>query len=208
MVDKKQIKRRLRIIQRVKTWQLVIVLLIMLVISATFLRLNNIGMVERRNAVLSADKGKDVAEIKLKLLELQRYVTSHMNSNMGKGIYLETSYQTAVSDAYVSAVDKKSSNIYETVQGVCAPRYSTWSLSYVRCVTDELAKYPEGQTLTSKIKQPNPDSFLHVFVSPLWSPDLAGWSVLLSVVILIMITVKFTSVIILKILLRLRYRNI
>ncbi len=208
MVDKKIIKRRLKKIYRIKTWQLFVLLAIMLVVSATLLRLNNIGMVEKRNAVMAADKLKDQAAIKSGLIDLQKYVSSHMNSDMGKGIYLETSYQTAISDAYTAALGAKSTNVYAEVQHVCMPRYTTWSMAYVRCVSDELAKYPEGQSLASEVKQPVPDNYLHVYVSPLWSPDAAGWSVLVSVVILIMIMVKITSVIILKSLLKIKYRNI
>jgi uncharacterized SAM-binding protein YcdF (DUF218 family) len=49
-------RKNMKRLQRIKTWQLVILLIIVGFISATFLRLNNIGMIERRSAVLAADE--------------------------------------------------------------------------------------------------------------------------------------------------------
>ena len=63
-------------------------------ISATFLRLNNVGMVERRQAVENADKAGDVAALTQRLYDLQRYVASHMNAHPGK-IALDHTYKRA-----------------------------------------------------------------------------------------------------------------
>lgn len=208
VINKKQIKRRLKRIQHVKTWQLVIVLFLSLLVNATLLRMNNINMVERRNLVLSADREKDEEKIKDKLYELQRYVTSHMNTNMGKGIYLETSYQTAVKRAYDEVINDETQNIYKAAQDICVPKFANWSQVYVSCVAEELAKYPEGDNLASTVTKPSPDSFLHVFASPLWSPDFAGLSVMFSVVILIMILTRIIGVIILNLLLKIKYHSI
>jgi hypothetical protein len=208
VINRRKVKNNLRNIQRIRTWQLIVLFAISLVLTATFLRLNNIGMIERRNAVLNADRTKDEALIKTRLVALQRFVAAHMNTNMGKGIYLEVSYQTAVSNAYASAVDSKTTNVYKAAQDVCAPKFTHWSTTYVSCVADELAKYPAGQNLVSSVEKPNPNNYLHVFASPLWSSDIAGWSVLVSVVILIMIITRITSVLILKLMLRIKYRNI
>ena len=56
MADKGRIKESINGLQRVKTWQLIIVLIIVGFVAATFLRLNSIGMVQRRDAVIPADK--------------------------------------------------------------------------------------------------------------------------------------------------------
>ena len=78
--------------QRVKTWQLIVLLIIVGFIAATFLRLNNIGMVQRREAVLVADKEGNDEVIINRLYDLQRHVSSHMNTDLGRGVYLEESY--------------------------------------------------------------------------------------------------------------------
>ena len=75
------------------------------------MRLNNIGMVERRSAVMSADNEGNDDMTRDRLYDLQRYVTSHMNTDMGKGVYLEASYKRAVETAYT-----KSSTSWEYLQ--------------------------------------------------------------------------------------------
>ena len=91
MADKGRIKQDIKNLQRIKTWQLIILLIIVGFIAATFLRLNSIGMVQRREAVISADKQGNEEDIITRLYDLQRYVAAHMNTDLGRGVYLEHS---------------------------------------------------------------------------------------------------------------------
>lgn len=84
MVDRRQTRWRLRRLRQIKTWQLILVMLACGFIAATFLRLNNVGMVERRDAVIAADKAGDAAALERRLYDLQRYVSSHMNADPGR----------------------------------------------------------------------------------------------------------------------------
>lgn len=202
MVDKKRVKRSIKQLQRVKTWQLIILLVLAVAVSATFLRLNNIGMVQRRAAVIDADNGGDSQITQNRLYDLQRYVTAHMNTNLGKGIYLEASYKRDVQVAYENV--SNDSEVYRKAQEVCMPKFSYWSQAYVQCTKVELDKY----TGTNDVNWPNPSGYLHVFVSPLWSPDFAGWSVLVCIAILTMIIVRLISVVTLKLLLKHHYKSI
>jgi len=210
VVYKRQVRRNIKQLQRVKTWQLVVLLILSGFISATLLRLNNIGMVERRSAVIAADNVGTNGITQSRLYDLQRYVSEHMNTDMGKGVYLESTYKRDVQTAYANASngDNPNGNIYKKAQEVCAPQFTHYSYAYLQCTTGELAKYPEGSNLISSANLPIADAYLHVFVSPLWSPDFAGWSVLVFVVILIMIIVRLTSVGVLKLLLRHHYKSI
>jgi len=210
VVNKKKLKFELKRLQDIKTWQLVILFILSVFVAATFLRLNNIGMVERRTAVMTADTAGDDTVTQNRLYDLQRYVTSHMNTSMGKGVYLESSYKRDVEIAYTEASkdSNPNGNIYKTVQEVCAPKFTTWSYAYIKCSTDELAKYPASSNLVSSVNLPKAETYLHVFASPLWSSDFAGWSVVVSGVILIMIILRFIGVIILRMLLKYRYKNI
>lgn len=210
MVDKKRIRRSLSQLQRIKTWQLIVLLILAGFISATFLRLNNIGMVERRTAVVIADNVGDEKVTQNRLYDLQRYVSAHMNTDMGKGVYLEASYKRAVQAVYASAGSESNpnGNIYKKAQEVCAPKFTHYSYAYLQCTIDELAKYPSSNTLIDAVKLPPADMYLHSYSSPLWSPDFAGWSILICVVILIMIIVRLTSVAILRILLSRHYKSI
>jgi hypothetical protein len=205
MVDKKQVRQNLGRLQRIKTWQLVVLLILVCFVSATFLRLNNIGMVERREAVSRADKAGDNKITQTRLYDLQRYVSAHMNTDMSKGVYLEEAYKRDQQLLFSKATIGPNGNIYKKAQDVCAPQYSSWSTAYVQCTISELDKYPSGENLNKIVILPN-SSYLHVYASPLWSPDFAGWSVVVCVVILIMIFSRFIGVIILKVLLR-KHKN-
>lgn len=210
MVDKRRVRRSIKDIQRVKTWQLIVLLILAGFIAATFLRLNNIGMVERRAAVAAADEQGDQEEIIKRLYDLQQYVTSHMNTDMGKGIYLEASYNRDYQDWQESSYGdaNPNGNIYEKAQQVCAPQFSAYSAAYIQCTTSELAKYPAADDPASDSSAPRADSYLHAFASPLWSPDFAGWSVVVCLVLVLLIVIRVISVGILNLMLRRHYRDV
>ena len=210
MADKRQVRKTIRDLQRVKTWQLLVLLLLAGFISATFLRLNNIGMIERRAAVISADKQADETNTIERLYDLQHYVSSHMNTDLGKGVYLEESYnrdyQNWQTKIYGDA--NPNGNIYKKAQEVCAPRFNHYSTAYLQCTTSELAKYPAASNPGSATGSPKPASYVHGYISPVWSPDFAGWSLVACGVIALMIIARFISLAILKILVRRHYRSV
>ena len=210
MADKRRVQRSIRQLQRVKTWQLVILLILATFLAATFLRLNNIGMIERRSAVLAADEADDSEATINRLYDLQRYVSSHMNTDMGKGVYLESSYKRDYQKAIDQAASdsKPNGTIYKKAQDVCAPQFSRYSYAYLQCTTSELAKYPAASDPASAVKTPLADTYLHVFVSPLWSPDFAGWSVVLWILLALMLVTRIISLLALRIMLRQHYKSV
>ena len=210
MADKGRIKQSVKNLQRIKTWQLIVLLVISGFISATFLRLNNIGMVERREGVLSADRGGNEEIIIKRLYDLQRHVSAHMNTELGRGVYLESSYsrdlQNWQSSQYGDA--NPNGNIYKKAQEVCAPRFKSYSAAYLQCTTSELAKYPAAANPATDTSKPRQEAYIHAFASPLWSPDFAGWSVIFSIIILGLIVVRFVGIGVLGLLLRKHFKTI
>lgn len=211
MPDKRQARLSLKRLQRIKTWQLLVLLLLMVFISATFLRLNNIEMTQRRTAVLSADKSGDKEAVKNRLIELQRYISAHMNTNMGV-LYLEEQYKRDSAAANAAAAQETvQGDIYNKVQEICAPRYAhlgRYSQAYQQCIITEVNKYPQGSALVSELKLPKADNYRHSFVSPLWSPDFAGFSVLVCGLIIIVIIGRLIGLMVLKLILKSRYRGV
>jgi len=204
------VRRTIKDLQRVKTWQLLVLLVLAGFISATFLRLNNIGMVERRAAVVAADDVGNETETIKRLYDLQHYVSSHMNTDLGKGVYLESTYQRD-SQAVLNAAagdQNPNGNIYKKAQEVCAPRFSHYSTAYLQCTTSELAKYPAAGNLIQDVHLPSVSSYLHDYESPVWSPDFAGWSLVISGVIALMIVVRLVGLAVLKLLLNKHYRSV
>lgn len=210
MADKGRIKQGIKGLQAVKTWQLVILLLICGFIAATFLRLNNIGMVQRREAVINADKGGDPIAITQRLYDLQQYVSAHMNTDLGRGVYLEATYGKDVQNWQETQYgdSNPNGNIFKKAQEVCAPQFSGWSQAYVICVDNELGKYPEAKNPATDTSKPRQEMYIHDFESPIWTPDFAGWSVVGCAVILLMIVVRLISLGVLQIMLKHRYRRV
>lgn len=208
--DKRQIRKSIKDLQRVKTWQLFILLIIAGFISATFLRLNNIGMIERRTAVITADTVGNEENTIQRLYDLQQYVSTHMNTDLGKGVYLESSYQrdSQVLLKIASGDQNPNGNIYKKAQEVCAPRFSGFSQAYLQCTTSELAKYPASGDLIGAVRLPAASSYLHSFVSPVWSPDFAGWSLVVCAAFALLIIVRLVSFSILKFMLHHHYRQV
>lgn len=207
MVDKRSIQKDVKRLRRVKTWQLMILLILAAFLAATFLRLNNTGMVQRRNVVSAADKAGDAQQLTERLAELQRYSSTHMNASSGV-IYLQHQYdrdaQTAIEEASNSSSESASANSH--AEEVCHPQYSGWSTAYMQCFLEELAKYPTSETLAEP-QLPNTELYRYEYASPLWTPDFAGWSSLVVVLIFLVIIIRLISLGILRILLRHRYRS-
>ena len=101
--DKRSVKQKINRLRRLKTWQLVVILVFMMLMSATFLRLNNIGMVQRQKAVEQADKQGDMQAVQDRLYDLRRYVSDHMNTS-GARIYLHEKYNRDKAELIKKAV--------------------------------------------------------------------------------------------------------
>lgn len=209
MADTKQVKRSIKALQRVKTWQLLIVLILLLFLTATFLRLNNIGMIQRREAVLAADKTGDTEVIQSRLYDLQRYSSAHMNSDTGV-FYLEQQYRRDAQKAVdvAASTGNPNGNINAKAEAVCRPQYTVWSTAYVQCFTDELSKYPPSPDPAANVSLPSTSLYRYSFISPLWSTDFAGFSVLLCIGVVFMIIIRLLSIGVLRLLLKRHYRGI
>lgn len=209
MADGRRVKRNIKRLQRVKTWQLFILLIIMAFMAATFLRLNNIDMIRRRDAVLAADKTGDPSITQDRLYELQRYASSHMNSDTGV-LYLEDQYKRDTQKAIDAASrdDNPNGNVLALADAACKQRYPGYSQAYVACVAEEQAKYPPSPELVQAATLPSAALYRYGFVSPLWTPDFAGFSVLVCLTLILMMIIRLVSLGALRLLLRRHYRDI
>jgi len=166
-------------------------------------------MVDRRNAVLTADKAGDQTDTESRLYDLQRYASAHENADTGE-FYLQGQYSRDAQNL-VDAASKYSNpngNINVKAEAVCKPQYKVWSEAYVQCFADELAKYPPSPNPAENVTLPNSLLYRYSFVSPLWASDFAGWSMLVCVLILLMILLRLTGLLALRMLLKRHYRGI
>lgn len=191
--DRFSARNLLRWLKKAKTWQLVLLLVLVGFIAATFLRLNNIGMIQKRDAVLAADKKLDNINTKKELTELQSYVSSHMNSDMGKGIILQSTYQRDYDAAVAAAVNAHNTNsdLYQKASLDCRARFQGTTASfrndYVTCVANAVSELPANQ---QSANLPHLENYHYNFASPLISPDLAGFFVLIALILTLFILLR------------------
>lgn len=192
-------------------WQLALLLVPLVFLSATFLRMNNLGMVERRDAVLTADKAGTTDDVQRSLADLQNYVAAHMNTGIGKGVYLQSIYDKAYDAALQGAADTDNPNsaVYQQASVECRAKWKggveSFRDDYVQCVVDRVSQLAPQANPTATL--PQADDYRFDYVSPLWSPDFAGLFTLLTGVIIILILVKIITWVILRLLVRRYYRR-
>lgn len=211
----------------VRNWQLLLVLIPLLFLTATLLRFDHIRMAELRAAVIEADVTENDEAIQQSLLELQKFVFSHVVVNVvesngiqsiifGTGpFYLENQYLRAANAAIEQAEANLASdanpngNIYGAVMEICRPLAiaNGWawnSPGYLDCWTSELAKYPASDNLQINLTAavPSTELFRYNYASPLWAPTPAGFAMLACVIILAIIIIRIVIWCVLKLTLR------
>lgn len=211
VVDKRKIHHWLTIVRRVKTWQLIVLLIVCGALAAFLLRQNNLSMVVLRNAVTQADADPN-ADTKTALTNLQKYVAAHMNTNLENGIYLDQTYKRAYDAAIAAAVNATNPQaaVYTQVELQCRPVYqSTHSFpAYTQCAHDKLSQLTPGQDALASLKAPNVDLYHYNFVSPIISFDPAGIFVIITGVIGLIIIARIMTYLVLKMFLRAKYSRI
>lgn len=215
MAEQQKKRSGLQQLAQVKTWQLVVLLVMLSFVAATFLRLNNIGMVERRDAVIAADKEGDDVTLERRLYDLQRYASSHMNAHTDR-VPLDHKYRRD-NERRKQQVEQQAavatSPAFRQAAAVCdsQAKQHGWrwpNPQYTACIANELHKYPGGQQLIAEF-QPLPEApYYQTFHSPLWSSDFAGWSVLACLVLASVIVWRLLSALLLRALLRWRYKRL
>ena len=220
MVEKQQVRTKIRRLEQIKTWQLVVLLILSGFMSATFLRLNNVGMIDRRDAVKQADVDGDETVIAKRLYDLQRFVASHMNTDPGS-VPLEHSYKRAYDRALqefeAQIASQSNNNTGAEVRAYCdaQAQQGGWGRflasadpRYVQCINDKWNEYPSAENVNYHFQAPSTAPYYHTFVSPRWSPDFAGWSLVVTGIIALIIVVRFIILVILRILIKRKYQQI
>lgn len=190
MIDKSYLHYLWRRIRAIKTWYLFVAFLVFAVVTVVSLRSNYSSMVGLREAVYQADK--DAGDVETALQDLRAYVSSHMNTSLdtGNGIYppiqLKYTYERLVK-AEKDRVEAATSKIYTDAQNHCEALYpgSFSGGPRVPCIQQYIKSHG---TNARNI----PDALYKFdFISPRWSPDLAGWSLVVSLLLLVLTIIRF-----------------
>lgn len=150
------------------------------VVCVFALRANNLQALKLRDNVTQVDKAD--GDIEAALRELRTYIYAHMNTNLSSGpnaikppIQLKYRYERLV-NAEQEKLSAENSRVYTEAQAECEKQFPKGlsGSGRIPCIKDYVA--------SRGIKQSTiPDSLYKFdFESPSWSPDLAGWSLVIA----------------------------
>lgn len=179
-------------LRRIKPYYFLILAVVFGLVSIISLRANNEHMLKLRDAVYAADKnGSDVQK---PLQQLQAYVTRHMNTELSTGqtsvyppIQLQYTY-TRLEQAQANQAAGSNSQLYTDAQHYCESQDSVDFSGHNRVPCIE--QYVQSHSSISL--PPIPTSLYEfAFVSPSWSPDLAGYSLVATALLAVATVVSF-----------------
>ena len=153
---------------------LIVIFFLLVACSTVALRANNTHMMKLRQSVLVADQtGNDVDGA---LYALRSYVVNHMNTNLNTNgsneppLQLVNTYYRAILQREASdAVINKSITTYNDAIKKCSGEVELFKK--VSCVENFLTTHSNGLTNPNL---PNKSLYEFNFISPSWTPDVAG----------------------------------
>jgi len=193
LMNKRHLHHIWTIFRRLKPWYFVVLTLVCGTVAIAALRSNNQHMLKLRDTLYQVDK--QGGDYKTALNNLRGYVYGHMNTNLVTGadavyppIQLKYTYDRLVQQesARVNAANQQ---VYTDAQTHCEQLYpdSFSGGPRVPCITDYV------NTHGIKAQAVPDDLYKFSFISPWWSPDLAGWSTLLTVVSALLFIISFVA---------------
>lgn len=169
-----------------KAWYFIVLAILFAFLAVHGLRGNYSKMIELREAVYVADR--ENGDVEAALRDLREHVYGHMNTNLSSGnnaikppIQLKDRYER-LATVEQDKVKAKNEQVAVRAEQVCAQQFPVggYNASRVSCVQDYVA-------VNAVKPQAVPDGLYKFdFVSPRWSPDLAGISMVLSVLFFIL----------------------
>lgn len=188
MVDKDKVSYRLRQFRRIQPVYIASAFVTFGAVSVYALRNNNLRMVELKQQLYDADEAG--TNIQKPLQDLQQHVLHHMNTSLAtESIYppvqLKNTYDRLVASEK-ARVDAINGNLYTEAQNVCEAQVNAvLGRDKIPCIEQYLQDHQAVQA------QAVPDSLYKFdFVAPKWSPDFAGWSLVITVLIGVLFIVR------------------
>lgn len=194
-MDKRYLHHAWTKLRLIKPRYFFILTLICGVVCVVSLRANNEHMLKLRDAVYAADKND--SDVQKPLQNLQAYVTRHMNTELSTGqtavyppIQLEYTYER-LAQAQANQAAGSNSQLYTDAQHYCEQQDPVDFSGHNRVPCIE--QYVQSHSSATLPQIPS-SLYEFAFASPVWSPDLAGWSLVATIMLgLAFITSLLTS---------------
>ena len=180
-MDKPYINNLWSKVRWIRPWYFLVLAVVSGVVCAFALRANNQHMVRLRNDVYTADKQN--TDIQEPLKALQAYVTTHMNTDLSAGntsvyppIQLEHTYARLV-QSRKQQLQQQNASLYTQAQAYCEALNHTDFSGHNRVPCIEQYVESHGGKPAAAIPQA---LYEFAFASPVWSPDPAGWTMIIA----------------------------
>jgi hypothetical protein len=137
-----------------------------------------------------------------------------MNTSLDKGVYRVKAYERDrdAAIAAASSATNPQSEVYKQASVECRARFqggvASFRNDYVTCVLERVSTLQSGSDPTAGAHLPIADNYRYDYVSPLWTPDLAGLTLLFCAFITGVIVVRLVTLGVLHLMLRQRYRSL
>jgi hypothetical protein len=191
-MDKKRLHHVFTRLRPISPWYFLILSLIASGISINALRNNNLMMIKLRDQVTVADTKNGDTETALRNLRV--FIYGHMNTNLTSGadpikppIQLKFQYNRLVK-AEADRVAAANTKLYSDAEAICQQAIPVGFSGGVRvpCITDYVTTHAvTARTIPVSLYQFD-------FLSPSWSPDLAGWSIVVAIMSFLAFVILFT----------------
>jgi hypothetical protein len=178
-------------ISRVSARTLLVLFIFSSLVCIFALRHNNQEMIKLRDAVYIADKNN--GDVNTALNNLRRYIYGHMNTDLSSGgnnikppIQLKYTYQRLY-EAQLSLQESSNQKIFNDAQAACKANTTGYDPQRLYCIQNYAVNHGvKGADINIPAGLYEFD-----FASPSWSDDLAGFSLLASIFLLLAFLVKF-----------------
>lgn len=175
-MDKRHLHHFWRRLRPIKPIYFLLLAVVFGLISVFALRQNNLNMIKLRTAVYQADEQN--GDIEGALRNLREYVYAHMNTSLTSGnnsiyppIQLKHEYERLVAERAAASSNEE---IYTQAQAECEKRFPAGlsGSGRIPCIQEYVAsRGAQTAEVPSELYQFD-------FVSPRWTPDLAGLSLI------------------------------
>lgn len=191
IINRRKVHHTYTKLRPLKAWPFLAASLLFLLIGIYGLRQNNYEMIRLRDEVIEADKNN--GDVEGALAELRSFVYGHMNTDLNSGklaineppLQLKYRYDRLAAQQEAT-VSKQNEQIKKKAASICAQRYpgAGFNSPRVNCVADYVRQ--NGV----QVGDVPSDLYKFNFISPRWSPDLAGLSLLASAIFFTLFIIK------------------
>jgi hypothetical protein len=160
-------------------------------------------MVALRNAVVAADE--QAGDVAGALQALNSHVFHHMNTTIVRPVELVNTYNKQAKAAVEAANKTSGRDIYAEATAACERRGIPVT-SIAQCAASYAIANNPGVGPT-ELNLPDKNRFIYTFATPVWTPDAAGFSVLLTGVVSAWLMARMLEYILVRIVVRRRLKN-